>query len=175
MSLSVAINLVGFQVGWFAVVLGAANGMPWLGLVVVPLIVALHLFLTRRPRQELMLALVCTVLGFLVDSALISGGIFSPIPYVWASPPLSPPWMIMLWPNQAVALNSSLSWMRGRYLLGAVFGAIGGPLAYLGGAKLGAMTQMPTQQGLIILGITWGVMFPLLLWLAKTTSSEPKP
>jgi hypothetical protein len=168
-----AINFIGFQLGWFAVVLGAASGRPWLGLVVVPLVLGLHLLImAARPRQELTLACVCAVLGFFVDSALISGGVFTPIGSVSGWSPL---WMVMLWINQAAALNGSLSWMRGRYLLGAAFGAIGGPLAYLGGAKLGAMTALPTQQGLIILGVTWGVMFPLLLWLAaKFTSSEPK-
>lgn len=170
------INLIAFQIGWFATVGGPGYGMPWLGLFVVPLILVLHLSLTPRPRQELKLAAIAAGLGFVTDSALIAGGAFAPIPYVWNSPPFSPPWMIMLWINQAVTLNSSLAWMRDRYLLGAAFGAIGGPLAYMGGAKLCAMTQLPTQQGLILIGITWAVMFPLLLWLAKTISpQEPKP
>ena len=175
MSKAVVVNLIGFQIAWFTTVLGAAHGMHWLGLIVVPLILAMHLFSTQHWRQELSLAATAALLGFAVDSALVASGVFTPIPYIWASPPWSPPWMVMLWVNQAAALNSSLAWMRERYLLGAAFGAIGGPLAYLSGAKLGAMSQLPTQQGLVILGFTWGVMFPLLLWLAANAATPTPP
>ena len=48
----------------------------------------------------------------------------------------------------AVAAHSS----RGLFAL--VLVAIGGPLAYLSGAKLGAAT-LPSANGLFILGITW--------------------
>ena len=49
-------NFVAFQVGWFSCVLGAANGLPLLGVLVVCLIVALQaaaLFRTtgRLPNQ----------------------------------------------------------------------------------------------------------------------------
>jgi hypothetical protein len=35
-------NFVAFQTGWFACVLGAANGMPWLGVIVAVLVVGWH-------------------------------------------------------------------------------------------------------------------------------------
>ncbi len=34
------LNFAAFQIGWFACVLGAANGFPWLGPVVVAAVVA---------------------------------------------------------------------------------------------------------------------------------------
>ena len=72
----------------------------------------------------------------------------------------------MLWVNQATTLNSCLAWLRERYLAGALFGAVGGPLAYLSGAKLGSAT-LPSSNGLVILGITWAVAFPALLAVAE--------
>jgi hypothetical protein len=75
--------------------------------------------------------------------------------------------MVGLWMNFAATLNVSMVWLRGRYLLAAVFGAIGGPLAYYGGAKLGATEALPSLNGMLVLAVGWGVMTPLLVWLAR--------
>ena len=75
--------------------------------------------------------------------------------------------MIGLWMNFAATLNVSMAWLRGRYLLAAAFGAIGGPLAYYGGAKLGATEALPSLNGMLVLAVGWGIMTPLLVWLAR--------
>lgn len=159
----VAVNFVAFQTGWFAAVLGAAGGYPWLGMLVVPALLLLHLALSAHRRHELSLALAAGLLGFAVDSALIAVHAFAPVPF-GTSPPLSPLWMVMLWINQAMTLNYCMAWLRGRYLLGALFGAVGGPLAYLAGAKLGA-AAVPSSEGIVILAACWAIAFPLLLAL----------
>jgi hypothetical protein len=43
-----------------------------------------------------------------------------------------------------------------------IFGAVGGPLAYLGAAKLGAVTLAGTSS-YIALSIGWAIITPLLL------------
>ena len=155
------INFIVFQAAWFAAVLGAANGMPWLGVVAVPLALALHLALSPAWRPELLLALAAAAMGFMFDSILMAAGMFSPVPYLLPSP-FSSLWMVMLWVNLATTMNVSMGWLRGRYALGLVFGAIGGPLAYYSGAKLGAMTRLPDAGGLVGIGIAWAVALPLL-------------
>ena len=83
----------------------------------------------------------------------------------------SPPWMVALWLNFAATLNVSLAWLREeRYQLAAAFGAIGGPIAYYSGAKLGATEMLPSQGGMLVLAIGWGVMTPVLAWLARALS-----
>jgi len=156
------VNVILFQAAWFAAVLGAANGMPWLGVVAVPLALTLHLALSPDRRPELLLALAAAVTGFVFDSALIAGGAFSPIRSVFPAP-FSSLWMVMLWVNLATTMNVSMGWLRGRYALAAIFGAFGGPLAYYSGAKLGAMTRLPDPTGLIGIGVAWSIAFPLLL------------
>jgi len=156
------INFIVFQAAWFAAVLGAAHGMPWLGVVAVPLALALHLALLPDWRPEMLLALIAAMTGFIFDSVLIAAGAFSPIPYVFPAP-FSSLWMVMLWVNLATTINTSMSWLRGRYALGTVFGAIGGPMAYYSGAKLGAMARLPDPEGLVGIGIAWAIAFPLLL------------
>lgn len=166
----VAVNFVAFQAGWFAAVLGAGRGVPWLGVLVIPSLLLLHLVLSADRRDELLLALTAALLGFIVDSILIAVHVFAPVPF-GSSPPFSPAWMVMLWINQATTLNFCLAWLRGRYLLGAVFGAVGGPLAYLAGAKLGA-AAVPSSQGMLILAATWALVFPLLLALNSALRSK---
>ena len=159
------VNFIAFQIGWFAAVLGAGHGMAWLGVLIVPLVLLLDLVLSADWRQELIVALAAAVMGFAVDTGLVAAGVFAPVPFL-VPRPFSPLWMVMLWVNQATTLNSCMAWLRERYLAGSLFGAVGGPLAYLSGAKLGA-ASLPSTKGLVILGITWAVAFAALLAMAE--------
>jgi hypothetical protein len=160
------VNFIFFQAAWFAAVLGAANNMPWLGVVAVPLALALHLALSPDWRPELLIAVIAAATGFAFDSVLVGAGAFSPVPYVFPAA-FSSLWMVMLWVNLATTLNVSMGWLRGRYALAAVFGGIGGPMAYYSGAKLGAMTRLPDPGGLLDIGIAWAIALPLLYGAAK--------
>jgi hypothetical protein len=166
-----AVNVLLFQAVWFAAVLGAARGMPWLGpLVMIPTL-AVHLALQKNRQGEVKLLLAAGVLGFIFDTAFVAGGVFTPLQHLFPRP-LSPPWMICLWLNFAATLNVSMVWLRGRYLLAALFGAIGGPLAYYSGARMGATDALPTSTGLLLLAIGWGAMTPLLVMLARVCTKN---
>jgi hypothetical protein len=167
------VNLIAFQIGWFAAVLGAAHGEPWLGVVVIPFVLGLHLLFSSDWRPELLLALCAAATGFAFDSALIAAGVFSPVPYLFPEP-FSSLWMVLLWVNLATTLNVSMAWLRGRYVLASVFGAFGGPLAYYSGAKLGAMMGMPDPGDLLGIGIAWAVALPLLYGVARVLKETMK-
>jgi hypothetical protein len=160
-----AVNLVLFQVAWFAAVLGAAGRMAWLGPLALVPVLGVHLALREDRRGELRLILAAAAIGFLFDTLMVATGAFTPVQSLFPRP-FSPPWMVGLWMNFAATLNVSLSWLLGRYWLAAVFGAIGGPLAYYSGAKLGATQTIPSLSGMIILAAGWAIMTPLLVWLA---------
>jgi len=160
------VNVALFQAAWFAAVLGAARGMFWLGPLSMIPVLAIHLALQENRRGEAKLLLTAGLLGFIVDTIFVVSGVFTPLQHLFPRP-FSPPWMICLWLNFAATLNVSMAWLRGRYLLAAAFGAIGGPLAYYSGAKLGATEALPTLFGLLLLAVGWGVMTPLLVRLAK--------
>lgn len=159
------INVILSQAAWFACVMGAANGMPWLGPAAVTVFLAICLKLSDKPKAELKLYAAAALAGFAFDTGMTSAGFFFPLPHL-LPPPFSPPWLIALWPNLAAMLNVSLAWLRGRYLLAAAFGAVGGPLAYYGGAKLGGVVAMPGAYDLLALSVGWAAMTPLLVWLA---------
>ena len=156
--------------------LGPGYGMPWLGVIVVPIVLVFHVVLSPSRKAEVVLILSAGAMGFCIDTMLVSAGIFSPVLYLFPYP-FSPPWMIMLWMNLATTLNVSLQKLHGRYLLSAVLGAIGGPAAYYSGAKLGATTAVPGTSDILVLSAAWAVAIPVLFWIAdrmnKTFTVSP--
>jgi hypothetical protein len=159
------VNFLLFNAAWFACVLGATRGWPWLGPLTLLGVVAVGLALSDDRRGEIKLLASAAMLGFLFDTGMTSAGFFYPLPYL-LPPPFSPPWLIALWINLAATLNVSLTGLKRQYPLAAVFGATGGPLAYYSGAKLGAVVTLPGFYDLLALAAGWAGMTPLLIWLA---------
>ena len=159
------VNFVAFQFGWFACVLGAAHGLPWLGPVVVALVVALHLTTARRPMSELYLVLAAMGIGLLVDSLLLATEWLQYPVGLWL-PGLAPYWIISMWALFATTLNVSMGWMRGRPVVTVLMGAIGGPLSYLAGEKLGAIELTQPIHALAALSLAWALAMPLLMRLS---------
>jgi hypothetical protein len=144
-----------WQAGWLAAVLGAARGSAWLGVAAAMPALALHAWRYRRmPAAGLILPAVAVVLGAVVDGALGLAGL-APVGG-WPAP-----WMLALWALVATALTASLAWLRGRPLLAAAFGAVGGPLAYGAGARLGAIAPMGWEL-LLAVALAWAVALPAL-------------
>jgi hypothetical protein len=164
--MTVIVNFIAFQLGWFACVLGAAHGMPWAGTGVALAIVAWHLARANEPRPELVLILVAAGIGALWDSGLAALGWIR-----YSSGVLidgtAPHWIVALWMLFATTLNLSLGWLKRNMVLAAVFGALGGPLAYFGGAKLGALELVEPGAALGALALGWAVLTPLLLQVAR--------
>ena len=159
-------NFLLFQIGWFACVLGGANDRPWLGTGIALAIVAWQIGRAGRPRDELILVLISAGIGAVADSALVAVGWV-----VYASGTVvagtAPVWLVAMWMLFATTLNVSLRWLR-RYPLAAIaLGALGGPLAYWAGARLGAMDFAAPIAGTVALALGWAVLTPLLVRLAR--------
>jgi len=168
------LNLALFQIGWWAVVLAAAQGQPELGIGVVALSLAYQLAIARAPLAEAALVGAAATVGLVLDSLLLATG--------WVeftggnlAGQLAPPWMLALWVNFALTLNVSLRPLQERPLLAAAVGMVGGPFAYWGGAQLGAMTFLNAPAALTALAIEWAVLTPLLAGLAKALRERLTP
>ena len=160
------INFFAFEAGWSACVLGAANGMPWLGLLVPAVIIALHLKLTAKPAAELKLVVVAIVMGLFFDSLLVSAG-WIVYPNGTFIPGMAPYWIIAMWAMFATTLNVSMGWLKKRLLLAAVMGAVFGPISYAAGAKLGGLEFINYQASMIALSVIWAVSMPILFMAAR--------
>ena len=158
-------NFILFQVGWFACVLGGASReYMWAGTVAAAFIVAVHLLRATNLRSESLLVLLTAAIGTAWDSGLMLAGLFTFNGGIVVSG-LIPIWMIAMWVIFATTLNVSMTWMKGRYLLAAVFGAIGGPLAYYAGHRLGAVDFNNTSMTMIAVAVGWSVIMPTLMLL----------
>jgi hypothetical protein len=160
------LNYLAFQIGWLACVMSAANGRPLLGLLMAVLIVGLHLSLAQNRWVEFKLLLSCAALGTVFDSLLLATGWVSYPNGEWL-PFLAPYWIVAMWLLFAATLNLSMSWLKGRVWLAALMGAVGGPLSYIAGQKLGAIQLVNNEAALISLAVAWALMMPILSLLAQ--------
>jgi hypothetical protein len=166
------IDFVGFQLGWFACVGGAAHGAAWLGPVATAALIAARLaYAPRRGREARRLAAV-GLFGFVLESGAIACGLYG---YAAGGPVwwLAPAWIVSLWVLLAATFESSLSWMNRRPWLAAAFGAVGSPLSFSAGVKMGAARFLiPTPVGLAALAALWAAALPLAFWISRLAGGE---
>lgn len=168
------LNFIAFQCCWFANVISAANGVPWLGPLVTALWLVGHLVSLRGAEApggiaaEIRVLLAAIVIGWTADSALTLAGLISFAENAQLGGP-SPLWMIALWTCFAATLRHSLGWLRARWLLAIVLGAVGGPLAYLGGESLGAIS-LTGDLSIAAISAQYAIATPILLAIAHYTT-----
>jgi hypothetical protein len=168
----VLINFVSFQLGWFACVLGGAYQLPWFGTVLVSIIVGFHLLRADQPLAELYLILFAIAIGSLWDSFLVfQGWLEYPSGTLIAN--TAPHWILALWAVFATTLNVSLRWLKRRWLVATLSGAIAGPLAYYGGAQLGGVVFTDDLIALTALSLGWAILMPALIALSLRLDGFP--
>lgn len=162
-------NFVLFQICWLANCLGAAAGWPILGPLVTAAWIGLHLHALGDDRlNEVWLLLAAAAFGYTADSLLVLLGLIDFPQHARLGAP-STLWMVALWVSFAATLRHALRWLSGRYLLGALLGAIGGPLAYRAGEALGAIQISDPVTGLAAVSVEWLLAMPLLLGFVALT------
>ena len=166
MSNNIIINFVLFQIAWFACVLGAAHNAPWFGVIVTTIILVWHLNQAKQIKPEIILLIIALSIGAAFDQLMHSSHLLSYQAHGWSNN-LVPAWILALWAGFVTALNVSLRWMRGKLIIAILFGAIGGPLAYIAAEKLGAVTLNNLPTSYIALAIGWAIITPILLKLAE--------
>lgn len=164
----VLLNAVMFQCVWFAAVIGAGAGLAWPGVLAVAAFAAVTLRARATRASDLRLVAVAAVLGAVLDSAFVAGGLLR-YAAPWPLPGLAPAWIVALWVNLALALNHSLRWVRPYPLVAALFGAIAAPLSYLGAARgwQAVAFAEPVWRTLGIVAACWAVMMAALVAIAR--------
>ncbi len=156
------VNIVANQLLWLALVLGAAQGLDWLGPLLLLLWLPLHLRLTDSVAADLRLFAVLVLLGPLLDTAFIQTGV---VTYQGAAPVAgyAPYWIIAMWGAFALTLRHSMRWVLQQPVVTLLFGVIGGPLAYIAGSRLGAAElAAPLGSSLIVIAMAWAAFLLLL-------------
>lgn len=171
-----AFNYLSYYIGWLACVYGAAHGMSWAGVGVVAVLVLVHFVLTHTLREEIAMIVVVGVLGTLVDSAQAASGLLVYQGRYAALPWLGPIWITAIWVLFASTINWSFEWLKGRTWLAAALGAIGGPLSYVAGERIGAVRfQRDYLVTVLALAVIWSLVLPAFFGLAHRMTRIKSP
>lgn len=160
------VNYAAYQIGWIAAVGGAALGAGAAGAGVAGALTLAHVALARARGPEVVLVAVALLTGIVVETWQIQGGTYRLL--AGARPGGLPPlWLLALWAQFATTFRFSLTSVLRRPLAAAAFGAIGGPVAFLAGERVGAVVLWaPVWPGVVRLVTAWALA---LLWLSWCT------
>lgn len=168
-------NAIGYQLVWFATVIGAGRGLWWAGPAAFVLFAAWQLAVTRWRRADVLLCLAGGATGVLVDSIWAGSGLMryaAPVP----SDHFAPVWIVTLWMSFALTFNHSFALLKSRLLLAAALGAAGGPVAYAVSGSAWDAVDLGARPGpaLLALAVAWAIALPLLFLLARRLAPTPE-
>jgi hypothetical protein len=152
------VNFAIYQIVWIVCVRFGNTG----GLISLPLL-TIHLILSDKRREDIKTMGLLLVAGLLVDGTLNAAGFFAfdppghPIPF----------WVMTIWLGLATLVHHSLAWLKSRLLLCSIFGALGGPIAYWSGVRMGAAAfNWELLPSLLVLAAIWASLWPGVMHLA---------
>jgi hypothetical protein len=150
-------NYALYQIGWFSCILGAAAQHPWIGFFVAVILIGVHLTLSLERALEARLIVMTTVVGLVIETLQIGAGTYR-FPSGTVHEAFPPPWLLAMWGQFATTFRFSLRDVMRRPFVAGLFGLFGGPLAFLAGEKLGAVTLLqPLASGLLRLSVSWAI------------------
>ncbi|MFN0060362.1 MAG: DUF2878 domain-containing protein [Planctomycetota bacterium] len=165
-----ALLAIGSIGGWWITVLGAASGHGWLGPACVLLLAALWLSFSADYIADAMVAAAAVLLGAICDGVLKAIGVID-FPPLARYGELASGWMLALWLQMGLSLRPLAGVFLRRPIVLSVVGLISGPLAYVGGAKFGALNYDVTNvRSLSAVAIVYGLAIPILALLAGKLS-----
>jgi len=86
---------------------------------------------------------------------------------------LPPPWLVALWAQFATTFRFALAGVIKHPVRAVLFGAAGGPLAFLAADRLGAVTLLPPiSTGLLRLSLVWAAALFIFSVVTPRLASE---
>lgn len=155
-----------FEAGWFACVIGAAQGAVAWGIAAVLGAIAWQLGTSRQRGVDALLMLVAIGIGIGWDTVLARTQVVvyaSPLPFAG----MAPVWILALWAQLGSVVREPMAWLHGRWWLALPLGAVGGAASYAGAARLGACSFPDPHRAMLVLAAGWAVFMPLLAELAR--------
>ena len=169
------VNYTLYQIGWFACVLGGASHRPWTGFLIAVVLLGAHLTLSPERFLEARLVVFATAVGALVEIGQIAAGTYR-FPSGTVNEAFPPPWLLAMWAQFATTFRFSLRGVMRRPLFAGLFGVAGGPIAFLAGERLGAVTLLPPlAHGLLRLSVSWAIALLAFSAVVGRLGSENAP
>ena len=164
----IVVNAVLFQCLWFLAILVGAD---WALLAMIPL--ALHAIVTVGGIKRLAPFAVVVLWGVTVDSLLCTTGIYQPAEARAMLLGVVPVWLAMMWIGFALTVPLSLSSLVRKRVLFIALSGIAGPLSYLGGERLGALSIV--HAFLPLLSLVWVISGSISVWAYQAFKRSEQP
>ncbi len=161
------------QALWVLLVWGAGAGQMWWPSAVTAALLAAACWRAGSDWWKVAAVIgVGVACGIAVDGSLIKTGL---VLYAGSDGevPIPPMWIIALWAMFAATIALPARKLLTSPIVAGILGAIGGPLAYLGGRVLGAITWH--SPGLILIGVFFALATPIIVLVANRLLPPAQP
>lgn len=157
------LNLVFFFLTSFSCYQGALRGMPWLGLVLFALMLAIFLPQTALKKERILITLLVAGVGFAVETALIVFNVYTVKESSrWLlPPPLCPEWILVLWLNFGFTLYVYWKFLSKNRITPVIVGIVFSFVIFGNASRMELLTwQLPAVAGFLIIAICWAILIP---------------
>ena len=161
-------NALGYQAVWFSTLLSTSLGYFWFGFFSSLMFAGIMLRFGGKARADVRIVTIGLILGVAIDSLFAAGGwIQYAMPWTVAS--MAPLWIIALWLSFSFTLNHSMDFLRHNFVIAALFGLLGGPLAYWCADRVFNVIEYGTDISLVMigLGLCWACVIPAIFYIDK--------
>lgn len=163
-----------YKLAWLGCVVGGGiHGYSIVGSIPMLIWVAAWIWYEKENWKSLLsTTVVAGLYGVFVDSLLVLTGVMIFAEHFNFGIP-TPFWMVTLWLGFGALVEKSFNRLYNRWVLCALIGIIGGPMAYLGGVEMGAVSLGVSKELFIIwVGLEWLVAMPLLTWYSQYSMAK---
>ena len=157
--LSFFIDLVIFQIAWFACVLASVSPFP----ILIPILGTLLVIIRFLVIINKVFTIACLIIGIAGDATLVNVNLlaFDPYPSIFGSPL----WMVALWMNFGLMLRPLFTWFLDNCWRSILGFSIGGLIAYISGEKLEVLTFIVDYNSHIGVALEWAIAGIILRYL----------
>jgi hypothetical protein len=136
------------------------------------ILIGVNLALSMERSLEVRLVVLATAVGAVVEMIQIAAGTYC-FTSGTMTDALPPPWLLAMWARLATTFRFSLHSVITRPGPAVLFGAAGGPIAFLAGERLGAVALLPPlAHGLIRLSISWAIALVVFSAIVRRVTPE---
>jgi hypothetical protein len=155
-----------FQAVWLVCAIGAASGSGVPGIAAALMFAAAMIAWSPQPVRDALVVAISGIAGFLIESAMVSAGLIR-FSAPWPIETMVPAWMVALWIAFGASVPSFADRLGAHRLkIAATLGAVAGPLAYLAGARLGALQLVGSVTlSLLVISAIWAAVMAGLVAL----------
>ena len=157
-------NAILFYSIWWGCVLGVKYSYSFLGPVLALFLGCIHFkFISSEfnLKGELNIIAYGGLLGLTVEFLYLHCGLLNYNGYIFENSFFPPMWIICMWLAFSGTLNHSMSWMKGRWVLMIVSGALFGPLSYMAGINFGIISfNYNLYASYLAISLVWAISIP---------------